>query len=134
MVLKPNQAELERLFDVLAEQMEARLAALGFEPGDEPSAHLRAQLELECFESIHAELIMPEFAAALYQRAAEVAPAINESQDGARSPQERMTAHAKVQAACDADPLLKAFLLDSRAALVREVAKLREQFRASRSV
>lgn len=132
-MVKPSHAELERLFNVVAEQMEARLAALGFEPGDEPSAELRAQLELECFDAIHAELVMPEFAAALYQRAAEVAPAINESQDRAKSPQERMAAQAKVQAACDADPLLKAFLLDSRAALVREVAQLREQFRASRS-
>lgn len=114
--------------------METRLAALGYEPGDEPSAELRAQLELECFESISPELIMPEFASALYQSAAAIAPSINEAQDSARSPQERMAAQAKVQAACDADPLLKAFLLDSRAALVREVAKLREQFRASRSV
>lgn len=133
-MLKPSQAELERLFDVIAEQMEARLAALGFEAGDVPSAELRAQLELECFESVHAEAVMPEFAAALYQRAAEIAPAISEAQNSARSPQERMAAHAKVTAACDADPVLKAFLLDSRAALVREVAKLREQFRASRSV
>lgn len=133
-MVKPSHAELERLFDVIAEQMEARLAALGFEPGDVPAAELRTQLELECFESVHAELIMPEFAAALYARAAEIAPAINEAQDGARSPQERMAAHAKVQAACDADPIVKAFLLDSRAALVREVAKLREQFRVSRSV
>lgn len=133
-MLKPSQAELERLFDVIAEQMEARLAALGFEAGDVPSDELRAQLELECFDAIHPELIMPGFAAALWQRAAEVAPSINEAQNSARSPQERMAAHAKVTAACDADPLLKAYLLDSRAALVREVAKLREQFRISRRV